>query len=66
LIANVRMDAERGNRLITEGLADPAAFGRPFIANPNLVERFKTGAPLADINRPPSMRPGPPARSASD
>ncbi len=35
LIANVKMDAERGNRLIAEGLADLIAFGRPFIANPD-------------------------------
>ena len=46
LIANVQMDAERGNRLIAEGLADLLAFGRPFIANPDLVERLKKGAPL--------------------
>ena len=50
LIANVQMDAERGNRLIAEGLADLVAFGRPFIANPDLVERLKTGAPLAEID----------------
>lgn len=50
LIANVQMDAERGNRLIAEGLADLVAFGRPFIANPDLVERLRTGAPLAEID----------------
>jgi len=37
LIANVGMTAERGNRLIAEGLADLVAFGRPYIANPDLV-----------------------------
>ncbi|MDL2406911.1 alkene reductase [Rhizobium calliandrae] len=50
LIANVQMDAERGNRLINGGLADLVAFGRPFIANPDLVERLRTGAPLAEID----------------
>lgn len=50
LIANVLMDRERGNRLIAEGLADLVAFGRPFIANPDLVERLRTGAPLAEID----------------
>jgi N-ethylmaleimide reductase len=50
LIANVNMDRERGNRLIAEGLADLVAFGRPYIANPDLVERFKTNAPLAEVN----------------
>jgi len=50
LIANTDMDAERGNRLIADGLADLVAFGRPFIANPDLVQRLKTGAPLAEID----------------
>jgi N-ethylmaleimide reductase len=48
LIANTDMDAERGNRLIADGLADLVAFGRPFIANPDLVQRLKSGAPLAE------------------
>jgi N-ethylmaleimide reductase len=50
LIANVDMTAERGNRLIAEGLADLVAFGRPYIANPDLAERLAAGAPLADID----------------
>lgn len=50
LIANVQIDRERGNRQIAEGLADLVAFGRPFIANPDLIERFKTGAPLAEVD----------------
>jgi N-ethylmaleimide reductase len=47
LIANVNMTARRGNRLIADGVADLIAFGRPYIANPDLVERLATGAPLA-------------------
>jgi N-ethylmaleimide reductase len=50
LIANVEMSADRGNRLIESGLADLVAFGRPFIANPDLVLRLKTGALLAGID----------------
>jgi N-ethylmaleimide reductase len=50
VIANVNMTAERGNRLIAEGFADMVAFARPYIANPDLVERFATGAPLAEID----------------
>jgi N-ethylmaleimide reductase len=50
LIANVGMTAERGARLIENGLADLIAFGRPYIANPDLVERIRRGAPLADID----------------
>ena len=52
LIANVNMTAERGDRLIAEGLADMVAFARPYIANPDLVERLATGAPLAEIDWP--------------
>jgi N-ethylmaleimide reductase len=50
LIANVGMDAGRGNRLIVDGSADLIAFGRPFISNPDLVERLAIGAPLAEID----------------
>lgn len=50
LIANVNMDRDRGNRLIEEGLADLIAFGRPYIANPDLVRRFAESAPMAEVD----------------
>ena len=50
LIANVNMDRERGNRLIEEGWADLVAFGRPYIANPDLAQRFRDNVPLAEVN----------------
>jgi N-ethylmaleimide reductase len=50
LIANVNMTQERGNHLIEAGLADLVAFGRSYIANPDLVERFASNAPLADVD----------------
>ncbi len=50
LIANVNMDRERGNHLVADGLADLVAFGRPYISNPDLVERFATEKPLAEVN----------------
>jgi len=34
---------------IAEPLADLVAFGRPYIANPDLVERLATGAPLTEV-----------------
>ena len=52
LIANVEMTQERGNRLIKTGLADSIAFGRPYIANPDLPERFLIGATLNEVSWP--------------
>ncbi|KRA30863.1 MULTISPECIES: N-ethylmaleimide reductase [unclassified Nocardioides] len=41
---------EKAERLLAAGLIDAAAFGRPFIANPDLPERFRIGAELNDPN----------------
>jgi N-ethylmaleimide reductase len=38
--------AERGVRLVDAGLADLIAFGRPFVANPDLPQRIAHGWPL--------------------
>lgn len=46
LILNVGINAEHGARLISEGVGDLVAFGRDYIANPDLVERIAAGAPL--------------------
>jgi N-ethylmaleimide reductase len=43
-------DLERGNAVLKEGLADLVAFGQLFIANPDLPERFRVGAPLNKPN----------------
>jgi N-ethylmaleimide reductase len=37
---------ESGNQALAEGWADAIAFGVPFIANPDLPERFRCNAPL--------------------
>lgn len=39
---------EKAQRLIGAGLIDAAAFGRAFIANPDLPTRLAAGAPLTD------------------
>ena len=45
-MANLGYDKARGNAAIASGQADAIAFGVPFITNPDLVERYKTDAPL--------------------
>ena len=47
-IANNNYTRELADKTIGAGEADLISFGRPFIANPDLVERLLTGAPLAD------------------
>jgi len=41
-----RYTAARGAALVDAGLADLIAFGRPFIANPDLPQRLFNGWPL--------------------
>jgi N-ethylmaleimide reductase len=52
LIVNGGYDRATAARAIAEGEADLVAFGTQFIANPDLVERFRAGAPLnpSDVN----------------
>lgn len=45
-MANLAYDKARGNAAVASGHADAIAYGVPFIANPDLVERFKADAPL--------------------
>jgi N-ethylmaleimide reductase len=49
-IANNGYDLALAASRLGEGKADLFAFGRPFIANPDLVERLEAGAPLAQID----------------
>ncbi|WP_418137816.1 alkene reductase [Agrobacterium sp. El2ro-1b] len=49
-IANNGYSLELAASHLADGKADLIAFGRPFIANPDLVERLQSNAPLADIN----------------
>jgi 2,4-dienoyl-CoA reductase-like NADH-dependent reductase (Old Yellow Enzyme family) len=39
------------DELIGAGAIDLAAFGQPYISNPDLVERFRTGTPLTPPDR---------------
>ncbi|MFI5844772.1 nitroreductase/quinone reductase family protein [Catenuloplanes sp. NPDC051500] len=38
---------QSASELIGRGVIDLAAFGRPYLSNPDLVERFRNGSPLA-------------------
>ncbi|XP_055808747.1 12-oxophytodienoate reductase 1 [Solanum dulcamara] len=44
-------DREDGNRAVVEDRADLVAYGRLFISNPDLPNRFKLNAPLNKYNR---------------
>lgn len=46
LIINKSFNKETGIKLIEDGHADLVAYGVPFIANPDLVARYETDAPL--------------------
>ncbi|MDD0971123.1 MULTISPECIES: alkene reductase [Pseudomonas] len=49
-IANNGYDLALATSQIGEDKADLIAFGRPFISNPDLVERLKAHAPLSPLN----------------
>jgi N-ethylmaleimide reductase len=44
LFAAANMDRYAGEGVIASGTADAAVYGRRFVANPDLVERFRAGA----------------------
>ena len=45
-IANNGYDFELATKMLAANAADLIAFGKPFISNPDLVERLRRGAPL--------------------
>ena len=50
-IANNGYDFELATKQLAANAADLIAFGKPFISNPDLVERLKKGAPLNDWDK---------------
>jgi N-ethylmaleimide reductase len=50
-IANNGYDLNLANKALAANEADLIAFGKLFIANPDLVERFKRGAPLNEPDK---------------
>ncbi|WP_028999927.1 alkene reductase [Azohydromonas australica] len=58
-IANNGYGRELAVEAVETGRADAVSFGRAFIANPDLVTRLKTGAPLNAPNPQTFYTPGP-------
>jgi N-ethylmaleimide reductase len=50
-MANNGYDFALANKQLDAGAADLIAFGKPFISNPDLVERLKKGAPLNEWDK---------------
>ncbi|MDB5121231.1 MAG: NADH:flavin oxidoreductase [Sphingobacteriales bacterium] len=51
IIINKGFTRETGNQVLENGYADLVAYGVPFLANPDLVERFAKNAPLNTPHR---------------
>lgn len=50
-IANNGYQRQNALEAVSSGAADAVAFGKSFISNPDLVQRLRQGAPLAEPNR---------------
>lgn len=51
-------DVERAEKDLSSGLADLVAFGKPFLANPDLVTRFQKNIALASFDQTTLYTPG--------
>jgi 2,4-dienoyl-CoA reductase-like NADH-dependent reductase (Old Yellow Enzyme family) len=49
LVLNSDYTKERAEQVLAEGRCEAVSFGRPYICNPDLVERFRVDAPLTGI-----------------
>ncbi|WP_421802736.1 alkene reductase [Flagellimonas sp.] len=58
LMINAGFDQDSGNEVIASGNADLVAFGKPYISNPDLVERFEKGLELAEWDKDTFYTPG--------
>jgi 2,4-dienoyl-CoA reductase-like NADH-dependent reductase (Old Yellow Enzyme family) len=57
-IANEKFTQATGNQVLAAGEADAVAYGVPFIANPDLPDRFKQNAPLNPPDQSTFYAPG--------
>jgi 2,4-dienoyl-CoA reductase-like NADH-dependent reductase (Old Yellow Enzyme family) len=58
-IANEKFTCETASQVLAAGEADAVAFGVPFLANPDLPERFRLNAPLNQPDPSTFYAPGP-------
>jgi len=58
LMINGKFTQKTGNEVIECGDADLVAFGKPFISNPDLVERFENNLPLTEWDQNTFYTPG--------
>lgn len=58
IIINRAFAKETANQVLNAGDADLVSFGVPFLANPDLVERFRTDAPLNTADQATFYTPG--------
>jgi N-ethylmaleimide reductase len=59
MIINESLNFEKAQEYIRSGIAAAASFGRYYVSNPDLVRRFREGAPLAPLDRNTLYTPGP-------
>lgn len=59
LIVNESFDLEKGQQAIADGIGDAVSYARHYVGNPDLVRRFKEGAPLNDFDNKTLYMPGP-------
>ncbi len=55
---NGGFDQEKGNKIISDGLADLVAFAKLFISNPDLPRRFELNSELAKWDQATFYTPG--------
>lgn len=58
LMINNNFDHEKGNKVLEDGLADLVAYGKLFISNPDLPNRFELGASLQEWDQNTFYVPG--------
>jgi N-ethylmaleimide reductase len=58
IIINGGFDQEKGNAVLEAGDADLVAYGKPYISNPDLAERFEQNLPLTAWDKDTFYTPG--------